>query len=326
MRLNIIIALIITGAFCFGAYSLHERVKLVQTPGATAVNPIKFYFMPGYNKAAFEKNVPVIKEWMESKTGLHIQPVLADDFVTIVKAFNSQKADIAFMNTLGYMMARDWTRAQAHLRYVYADADSTYQGEIVAKTDGPVQSLRDLSGKTVVFSDPFSAGGYLYPLKLLQDNGVRPKKVVFAKNAVDAVRKVYTGEADAAAAYYNGGLNTSGIPQDARKELLSEHPDVFSKLKIVALTEKIPTRPIAVRENLPVDTKTKLVGSLVEFARAEEGKQALRELYDITGLILAQDSDYDTVQKTLNALGKSSEDLVEGGVSFYRQNIAGLGL
>ncbi len=326
MRLNILIALIITFFFCFGAYKLQERVNLIEQPGATDVNPIRFYFMPGRNPSAFEKNASLFQKFMEEKTGLHIKPIWADDSITIVSAFHDQKADVSFISTLAYLMARDWAGAQAYLRFVYNDSETLYQGQLLARTDGPIQSLQDLNNKTILFSDPFSTSGYLYPLKLLQDNGIRPKKILFAKGGVDATRRVYLGEVDAAAAYYNSGPNQLGIPQDSRKELLTEAPDIFSKVKIVALTEKIPTGTVAFRKNLPAEVQAKLLGSLLEFARHEEGQKVLRELYDITGLIPTQDAEYDSVQTVLKSLGKSSEELVEGGLSFYRKNISAAGL
>ena len=58
---------------------------------------------------------------------------------------------------------------------------------ILARVDGPVQTPTDLAGKTIVFADPFSASGYLYPLKFLRDHNIVPGKLLFASSHKEAV-------------------------------------------------------------------------------------------------------------------------------------------
>lgn len=283
-------------------------------------NPVRFYFMPLKDKAISEKNEGIIKNYLEEATGLSIKNVEASDFTTIVQAFGEGKADIAFMNTLGYLMARDWAKTEAHLMGLYGDVYKTYRGELLIRADDNITDLSGISGKKVAFSDPFSASGYLYPLKLFKDNNVKPKEMIFANGHKDAIEKLYNGEVDLAAVYHTRP-SVDGVQRDARLELIDKYPDIFSKLKILALTDEIPNGPIGMRSDLPSGVKTKLVGALIEFIRTSEGRQALNELYNITGLSLVSDADYDVVQKIVKDLGKSVEEVVPGGVTFYRNNI-----
>lgn len=290
----------------------------------TAANPIRLYFMPLKGEAAFKQHAPVIEQFIEQATGLAVESILAPDYLTIVNAFNARSADIAFMNTLGYLMARDWTKVQAHLRLLYGEGEATYRGAIVARADRGIRTIKDLEGKTVVLPDAFSASGYLYALELLERNGVRPAKVVIGKGHVDALTMVYKGAADAAATYYEKPT-ASGEPKDARRELLAQYPDATSALQIVTMTQPIPNGPVALRSDLPVGVQTQLVGALLEFARTDQGLEALRALYNVTGLTLTKDSDYNEVQAVLKKLGRSSEEMIEGGLSFYKTRI-GVGL
>jgi phosphonate transport system substrate-binding protein len=291
------------------------------SPKGSADNPIRFYFMPLKGEEQFKKYSPKMKQFIEANTGLAVEMVNSPDFITIVEAFGNNRCDAAFTNTLGYLMAHDWAKVEAYLRTLYGDVYDTYRGEILVRSDSGINDLKGLDGKTVAFADPFSAGGYLYALKLLNDKGVKPKKVLFAGGHEKAVEMIYNGEVDAAATYHERPT-LSGEDRDARTELLKKYPDVIAKIKILALTDEIPTGPVAFAEKLPSDVKTRLAGALMGFARSSEGREALYNLYNVTGLTVGNDSDYNGVRKTLKDLGKTAEEVVPGGVTFYKINSA----
>ena len=112
-----------------GAFSCARRKGKL----GTKENPIRFYFMPLKGEETFQANAPNVKQFIEEKTGLAVETIHAPDFVTMVKAIGKKKADIAFMNTLGYLLARDWAKAEAHLRYIYGDIYHSYRGEFRGK-------------------------------------------------------------------------------------------------------------------------------------------------------------------------------------------------
>ncbi|HPQ80615.1 MAG TPA: phosphate/phosphite/phosphonate ABC transporter substrate-binding protein [bacterium] len=286
-------------------------------------NPIRFFFMPLKGEEAFRTNSKLLTDYIRENTGLHAKAIHSPDFVTIVKAFGNGQADIAFTNTLGYLMARDWAKAEAHLLQLYGDVYRNYRGEIVARVDGPINAPTDLAGKSIAFADPFSASGYLYPLKFLKDRNIKPGSTSFAGSHVKAMEMVYDGKVDAAATFHTRP-SVAGVERDARSEILAKHPDAMAKLKIVALTDEIPNGPVALRRGLPAEIKSKLVGSLMEFARTPGGRQALIDLYNITGLTIANDADYDGVQKVIKSVGLSVEEVVPGGLTFYMQKISPL--
>jgi phosphonate transport system substrate-binding protein len=280
-------------------------------------NPITFYFLPLKGTQVFKKNAPLFEKFIKEKAGLATKAMEAPDFVSIVKALGQKKADIAFTNTLGYLLAHDWAGAEAHIIPLYGDVYASYRGEIIVRSDSQINRLTDLNGKNIVFADPYSTGGYLYPLKLLNDRNVKLKKTIFAGGHKKAVEMLYDGKVDAAAVYHTRPTD-EGLARDARMEIADLHPDVISKIKILALTDEIPNGPIATRKNLPDDIRVKLVGALMEFARTPEGREALFNLYNITGLAIARDSEYDNVRKTLKELNKTVQEVVPGGISFYR--------
>ncbi|MBT3181719.1 MAG: phosphate/phosphite/phosphonate ABC transporter substrate-binding protein [Deltaproteobacteria bacterium] len=312
-RILSLLVLMCATAMIFSACNRRKGV-----PG-TAENPIRFYFMPLKGEQVFETYAPKIAEYIKKNAGLSVKLVHAKDFVSTIEAFGKNEADAAFMNTLGYLMAHDWAKTEAYLKTLYGDVYTDYRGEILVRTDSEINSVENLNGKVVAFTDPFSASGYLYPLKLFHDKKVKPSKILFAGGHKRAVEMVYKGEADAAATYHTRPT-ASGIERDARVDLMKQYPDITERVKIIALTDEIPNGPVAFSSKLPDDVKTKLVGAILSFARTVEGRKALKELYNVTGLTVGNDADYNSVRETLKELGKTVDEVVPGGITFYRKH------
>lgn len=96
-----------------------------------------------------------------------------------MEAFGTKRADIAAMNSFGYVIANRKYGAEAKMT-VLRHGSPTYQSQFIAKTDGSIKSLSDLAGKKIAFVDPASTSGYLLPLKTLKERKIEPKESVFA--------------------------------------------------------------------------------------------------------------------------------------------------
>ena len=286
-------------------------------PLGTADNPIKLWFMPQRDQAVFEANAPVIKSYLEKKTGFAIETKLAPSYIDIVKALGQKKADIAFMNSLGYLLANDWAGARAVLQYVYGDVYKDYRGEFIARVGAGIDTPADLDGKTLAFTDPYSASGYLYALKYLKDHDIKPSKTLFTGSHLKAAEMVYKGEVDAAAIYHEGS-SSGRSAKDARTQLEAKYPDILSMVKVIALTDEIPNGPEAVRKKLTDEMVGKLTAALSDFARTPKGRKTLLSLYGMTGLTPVTDASYDSVRKVIQELGKTVQDTVPGGAPYYR--------
>jgi len=286
-------------------------------PLGTSGNPIKMWFMPQRERAVYDEYAPQIKEYLEKTTGYAVKTELSPSYIDIVKALGQKDADIAFINSLGYLLANDWAGAHAVLQYVYGDIYRDYRGEFITKVDSGIDSPQDLNGKTIAFTDPYSASGYLYALKYLKDHDIRPSKTIFTGSHLKAVEAVYNGEADAGVIYHEG--TESGMSaKDARSQLEKKYPNIMSIVKVIALTDEIPNGPVAVRKDLTDDMTAKLVKSLSDFSKSPAGRKTLLELYGMTGLAPVSDSTYDGVREVIRNLGKRIQDTVPGGTPYYR--------
>lgn len=273
----------------------------------TAGNPIKISLVPGQDTKLLEENGKELEAYLKEKTGLPFEVVVPSSFIAVIEALGSKRADMAIMNTFGYILAHERYGAEAALTGVYKGRD-VYWGQIIVRKDGP-KTLKDLNNKKIAFVDPSSGSGFVLPSKLLKDANVKPKEVVFAGRHDSVVTMVYQRQVDAGATYHTPVDN--GIPQDARKLVMTQFPDVFDQIVILAKTDPIPNDPVVFRKDFPPELRKTIVEALKKMVKDEKGGKILYNLYHMDDFKDADSKEYDRVQTMLLDLGKSAQDLVK---------------
>ena len=79
---------------------------------------------------------------------------------------------------------------------------------------------------------------------------------------------------------------------------------------IIGLTDPIPNDTVSFRKDFPGGLRDRIVDALLAYSRSKEGKQVLMDLYDISGLIRSDDSRYQIVRDTIQALHKKPDDFL----------------
>lgn len=273
----------------------------------TADNPIKIHFLPSIDAKVLEDNTNAFKVFLEANTPYKYEFSILQSYVAVVESFGTKKADVAIMNSYGYLMAHEKYGAEAKLVVIRHGA-TTYQSQFIVKTNSPIKKLDDLKDKAIAFVDPSSASGYLLPMKTLKDKNIKPKETIFLMRHDAVVTKVYLGEVDAGATFYVAPED--GKVQDARRLVLTQYPDVEKKVKILDLSEPIQNDPIIFRKDMPEEVKTKVIEALMKFIATPGGRKAFDETYGVTELKPTTDADYENVRKMLSSIGKSAQELL----------------
>lgn len=274
----------------------------------TAENPIKLHFVPSVDAKVIETNSKAFKDYLEANTPYKFEVSVPQSYVAVIEAFGTKRADIAALNTFGYVLAHQKYGAEAKLVTV-RHGSATYQSQFVVKADSKFQKLEDLEGARIAFVDGASASGYLLPLKTLKEKNIKTKETVFAGKHDGVITMVYQGQVDAGATFYSPP--TDGKIEDARRLVLTQFPDVEQKVRILDLSLPIPNDPIVFRKEMPEEMKQKLVETFVKFVNTPEGKVAFKEVYGVTDLKLTSDKDYEEARRMLTALGKTAEELMK---------------
>lgn len=271
-------------------------------------NPIKLFFVPSVDAKVIDSNSKIMKEWLEANTPYKYEIKIPQSYIAVIEAFGSKGADVAALNTSGYIKAHQKYGAEAKL-IVIRNGKKTYQSQFIAKK-GRFKSLKELSGMRVAFVDAASMSGYLLPLKMLHDAGIKlGGDPIFAMKHDNVVSMVYQGQTDAGATFYSPPDAKEGI-QDARRLVRTQYPDVEEKIEILQLTDEIPNDPIVFRKDLPEDVKVKITDAFLAMVKSEKGLEAFKAVYGVTGIERATDADYNSVREMLAKLNTSADDLL----------------
>ncbi len=274
-------------------------------------NPVKIYFTPSVDAKRISFNARALTDYLHKETGYYYRTAVPASFIAVVEAFGTDKADIAGINTFSYIMAHAKYGAEAKLRIVREGNQTSYKGQFITRYDSGIDSLADINGRSMAYVDPSSTSGYILPKALLEKKGIKPSETVFAMRHDNVVTMVYQGQVAAGATYYAPPDPKTGEIMDARMRVEKQFPDVAKKIKIIGFTQDIPNDPWVFRKNMPEVMKTKIINALLKFVKTPEGKKALFDIYDVTGLIPTKDSDYNGLRALLKKQHISFENLLK---------------
>lgn len=254
------------------------------------------------------ENGKILEKYLTTDLGMTVNVELPSSFIAVVEAFGSKKADVAILNTFGYVLAHEKYGVEAKLKLVNRGRDE-YNGQIIAHVNGP-KTVKEINGKKFAFVDPASTSGYLLPQRLFKQENIKLKESVFSGRHDAVVLAVYQRKVDAGATFYTPP-DDDGTPKDARWLLRTQYPDVYDKVKILQLTGPIPNDPLIFRKEISEELKNKIADSMKRYIKTEEGAKVMYNLYHITDFKVAVDKDYDVIRGYLRDLGKSAQDFIK---------------
>ena len=287
------------------ARELHEGAL------GTRSNPIKLYFTPSIDAKRITTNAKELTDFLEKETGYYFTTAVPASFIAVVEAFGTKKADIASINTFSYLMANAKYGAEARLRIVRDNNETSYKGQIITRYDSGIDSLPDINGRSFAYVDPSSTSGYILPKAMLDKRGIKPSETVFAMRHDNVVTMVYQGQVAAGATYYAPPDPNTHEILDARMRVEKQFPDVAQKVKIIGFTQSIPNDPWVFRKDMDEDMKEKIIDALLKYVATPEGAKSLYDIYDIRGLIRTKDSDYNGLRKLLEQQNIKFENLMK---------------
>lgn len=263
-------------------------------------NPVKLYFTPSVDAESITTNSVDFLKFLEKETGLFFKTGVPANYIAVVEAFGSDRADIGVMNSFGYLMANNKYGAEAKLKVLRYGEDH-YRGQIIAHVDSGIKTVADLDGKKFAFTDPSSTSGYMFPKKILKENKVAPGETTFAIKHDNVVTMIYQGQVDAGATYYSPPTGDGEI-RDARARVKTQFPDVEEKIKVIEITEKIPNDPFVFRKGLNKEITDKFISAVKKYIQTPTGREIFKNIYSVDGVVDATDQDYNGLRNMIKAI------------------------
>lgn len=255
----------------------------------------------------------------EQELGVEVEFFEATDRAAIAEGLASGRVDMASIDPYGYVLAAsvsDDVEAIAALARSAEGSPSFTTYGVARADDSSINSLSDISGKTVCYSDPASTAGYLFPAKAISEAGLNPNA-----ETTEDFTAVFTGlfSLQPAISVYNGDCDLGFVPDGQFNNVLPQLENVEAdELKIVWESEEIFGYALAVNsaeiERELLDSMTDLIlssgnkSSFVELGYCETEQDCLFTAPHNWGYKPASDSDYSGVFEACRILGVSKCD------------------
>lgn len=277
------------------------------TPGATKTarigsfdRPIIFAFTPSADVARITASGNAIASALATATGLRWKVTVPTSYAAEIESVCAGQTDIAAIAPLQMTLLLDKQCGDPILSALRKDdtgkLSTTYQSQILVRSDSGITDLNGLKGKKFAFTDPISTSGYLFPTLLVKQKANQEPKTffsstVFAGGHDKAVLALYRGEVDGAASFIDA-RTLAGMPAD-----------IMTKTTRIATAGPIPNDGIAIRKGFPADLQAQVSKALIDYCASDAGKVQCKNLFSWDGLQTVDKSFYDPVKDAAKLAG-----------------------
>jgi phosphonate transport system substrate-binding protein len=282
----------------------------VSSPGAmkspsvaTEKKSIVFACIPYESELKLIEAFQALADYLAEQTGIPVNLVIKKSYKEIIDGLGNGEIDLANTGPLVYIKAHDKSGAYALVKPIPLSTSTPfYKSYIIVRKDSGIKKISQLKGKKFAFTDRESTSGYLLPVLMLADAGVKDLKFF------SEVR--FTGNHDSAfLAVYNGYVDGAGISNYAFTKAIDKR---LGDVIVISESEAIPTAPFTVRAKLPSEQVKKIKAAFLKMADSEkkETKDVL-DIFRIKGYIDASDKDYDSIRRARKAIDKMGLTIIE---------------
>ena len=303
--------------------------KLPDAPAAPAAGelgsaekPIVITFVPSGDTGKITTAGTAIAECLSQMTGLSFDMEVGTTFAASIEAMGAEKAQVGFLNTFSALLGGakyGITPALVAIRkYATNDLDPDkalggelepfYKAQFIANVDSGINSFADLKGKTFCFVDPNSTSGYIVPRIILAANGINPDTdfaaTVNAGSHPNVAVAVYQGDCDAGVTFIN-------VLTDQSADLQATYPDIAEKVKVFAVSDRIPNDGMQFIKSLDPELKSVIVEGMMAMAQDPGGKAILKSLYNYDAFQEVDPTFYNDFLAVLQSAGVDPASLVK---------------
>jgi phosphonate transport system substrate-binding protein len=260
-------------------------------PAQAAPDPdeLVFLFQRQRDPSQTRQSADAAAAFLSERLGIPVTAVVPGDYGASVQALVSEQADVAYVSSLPFLLARRDAGARILVAEVRADAQGVerteYDSVWVVPADSDLQSLSDVveraSDLRVAFTSRTSTSGFVFAtLGLVRAGVLEPGQdaagvfgaVTHAGGYTPALREVLAGRADlAAVSYYTVEGDTADVYTTAEER---------AGLRVLARTPGVPTHLVCVRGSISEPLAERIAAALIQLS--EERPDLLANVYGAT--------------------------------------------
>ena len=299
-RLAFLFVLLLTAAFASPLRAAEEATPAPpERPFDAKAAPLNFAFISYANPQQVARDSEGVTAYLQKYLGVPVKGFVTLDYGSAIEAMRSDKADLAFVDPLAFMMAHEQIGARPLLLEIYASGKPTYHSCIWVRRDSGLKTLADLRGKSIAFADQVDMSGHIMPRDAFVQAGLlSPKRI-----EGEFFKQVYFagGDEQAMRAMFNGFTDAAGVSQYALGLLRIEEREQVMPL---AKSIESPAHLLMARRDLPDEVAARVKLVLLALDRKKPADKAiLAKLYGVQGYAEATLGDFAEVAKMAAGYG-----------------------
>lgn len=252
---------------------------------------IYFGFITRYNPRIMYEEYQPIMDYLTTETPYRFEIRLGKTYQDAVSFLRDDKVQIASFGAVTYAEAHHEFGALPIIKPLNEAGQPYYRSLIVVRKESPIQTLKDLRGKTFAFASVHSTSGNLIPRYNLVKAGITINDLasyINLKHHDSVAKAVLSGEYDAGAV----------------KDIIA-YKYMAKGLRVLHSSEPIPSVPLVIKP----DCNPRLIKAVKEaLLKIDIRKPEYQQLVSKWnkefryGFMEAADSDYSVIRDMLNAI------------------------
>lgn len=227
--------------------------------------------------------------YLGEKIGEHVRVKVSKDYETHVRLVGTNAVDLAYLGPAPYILVTEnYGRKPLLARQSIRDSP-TFHGKIFVRRESPIQSLKELVGKKMVFGDSRSTMGHLVPRYMLWQAGITIDQLGGFKhvnNHVNVTLAVLTGEFDAGA---------------VKEDIYFENE--ARGLRAIATSPEMSDHLFVARSDLSADMIEHIRKAMLTVLEDPNGASIVAAITPgVSNLIQVEDKHYDNLRQILKKL------------------------
>jgi phosphonate transport system substrate-binding protein len=266
-------------------------VVTAQTMGTAKPGVLMVGFIPAEDARAMIRQSKPIADKLAKAIGMKVEMFVGSDYNATIEALRAKHIDVALLGPFSYVLATTQADVEAFAITVTAKTmQPGYHSIIITQKNSPINSLKDIKGRTYAFVDPGSTSGYMVPSAFFVRAGIVPEK--------DFKQVMYSGGHDASiVAVAQGKVEAASVADRILERAYSKGLAERKNIKVIWESDLIPNNPMLYRKDLSEGLKKKIRDAFYGFKNLPFGEMGTVARFDP-----ATDKTYDVIRQIASAL------------------------
>jgi phosphonate transport system substrate-binding protein len=227
------------------------------------VKEFRIGLLGGENTQDRLKRYDGFQRLLQEKLGIPVKMFPSADYAGVMQALAAGQLDATEFSPAAF--AGTWLDCHCVEPVVVPqekDGSIFYISVMVVRKDSGINSIDDMKGHSLAFTDPNSASGYLIPSATLRAKGVDLtdgkyfSRTGFSGGHEQGVIAVLNRQYDACVLWTSGqGDESNGFTRGVLRSMVDKGMLKMAEVKVIWRSDKVPNGPWTVRSALPADLK-----------------------------------------------------------------------